>query len=203
MLSLVQLFVTPWTVAHQALPSMGFSRQESQSGLPLPSPGDRPNPGIKRRSPTLQADSLPAEPQGKPKNSGMDSLVLFICAFIWMNFRIETTISLSLWEPRTRIMTVWGNCGLIHTGTLYLKVSLLYHPVPNPLLLPKGPTLSPYFSSSVPRCQTFSHKVLTPILLWRKEMLSLLDPSVAFGLSVESESVMQALETGDLDITVG
>ena len=52
-LSHVRLFVTPWTVAHQAPPSMEFSRQESWSGLPFPSPGDLPNPGIEPRSPEL------------------------------------------------------------------------------------------------------------------------------------------------------
>ena len=51
--------MTPWTVAGQAPLSMGFSRQEYWSGLPLPFPGDLPNPGIKPRSPALQADSLP------------------------------------------------------------------------------------------------------------------------------------------------
>ena len=55
----------PWTVAHQGPPSMGFSRQEYWSGLPFPSPGDLPNPGIKPRSPTLQADALTSEPPGK------------------------------------------------------------------------------------------------------------------------------------------
>ena len=62
-LSRVQLFVTPWTVAYQATPSMEFSRQEYWSGLPFPSPGDLPHPGIKLRSPALQGDSLPSEPQ--------------------------------------------------------------------------------------------------------------------------------------------
>ena len=52
-LSHVRLFVTPWTVAYQAPPSMGFSRQEYWSGLPFPSPEDLPDPGIKPRSPTL------------------------------------------------------------------------------------------------------------------------------------------------------
>ena len=47
-----------WTVAHQAPPSMGFSRQEYWCGLPFPSPGDLPDPGIEPRSPTLQADAL-------------------------------------------------------------------------------------------------------------------------------------------------
>ena len=52
---------TPWTVAFQAPLSMGFFRQENWSGLPFPSPGDLPDPGIKPRSPALLADSLPTE----------------------------------------------------------------------------------------------------------------------------------------------
>ena len=52
-LSHVRLFATPWTVACQAPPSMGFSRQEYWSGLPFPSPGDLPDPGIEPGSPTL------------------------------------------------------------------------------------------------------------------------------------------------------
>ena len=56
--------------------SMEFSSPEYWSGYPFPSPGDLPNPRIKPRSPTLQADSLPAEPQGKPKNTGVGSLSL-------------------------------------------------------------------------------------------------------------------------------
>ena len=57
-LSRVRLFVTPWTVAHRAPLSMGFSRQEYWSGLPFPSPGDLPEPGIEPRSPSLQEDTL-------------------------------------------------------------------------------------------------------------------------------------------------
>ena len=68
-LSRVWLFATPWTVAYQAPLSMGFSRQgyrqEYWSGLPFPSPGDLPNPGIEPRSPALPADALPPEPPGK------------------------------------------------------------------------------------------------------------------------------------------
>ena len=67
LLSRSQLFVTPWVITCQVPLSMGFSRQEHWSGLPFPSPGDLPNPGIKPGSPTLQVDSLPAEPPGKPK----------------------------------------------------------------------------------------------------------------------------------------
>ena len=64
-LSRVRLFATPWTVAYQASPFMGFSRQEYWSGLPFPSPGDLPDPGIEPRCPALQADALPSEPPGK------------------------------------------------------------------------------------------------------------------------------------------
>ena len=53
---------------------MDFSKQEYWSGLPFPFPEDIPNPGIEPRSLALQADSLPAEPQGKPKNTGVGSL---------------------------------------------------------------------------------------------------------------------------------
>ena len=65
LLNRVRLFVTPWTIAYQASPSMGFSRQEYWSGLPFPSPGDFPNPVIEPRSPALWADALPSEPPGK------------------------------------------------------------------------------------------------------------------------------------------
>ena len=58
LLNCVQLFATPWTIAHQVPLSMEFSRQEYQSGLSFPSPGDLPNPGTEPGSPTLQADSL-------------------------------------------------------------------------------------------------------------------------------------------------
>ena len=54
----------------------GYSRQECWSGLPCPPPGDFPDPGVEPRSPALQADSLPAEPPGKPKNIGVGSLYL-------------------------------------------------------------------------------------------------------------------------------
>ena len=67
LISCVRLFATPWTVAYQAPPSMGFSRQEYWSGLPFPSPGDLPNSGIKPGSPALQADALTSEPPGKHK----------------------------------------------------------------------------------------------------------------------------------------
>ena len=70
--SRVRLFATPWTVAYQAPPSRGFSRQEYWSRLPFPSPGDLPSPGIEPRSPALQADALTFEPPGKPN---LDSIL--------------------------------------------------------------------------------------------------------------------------------
>ena len=58
--------VAPWTLAHQAPLSMGFSRQEYWTGVPFSSPRDLPDPGIEPRSSALQVDSLPSEPPGKP-----------------------------------------------------------------------------------------------------------------------------------------
>ena len=64
--SRVQIFATPWTVACQAPLSKGFSRQEYWSGLPFPTLGHLPDPGIKPGSPALHVDSLPSELPGKP-----------------------------------------------------------------------------------------------------------------------------------------
>ena len=69
MLSRVRLFATPWTIQ-----SMEFYRPEYWSWSPFPSPGVLPKLGFKPTSPTLQAESLPAEPQGNPKNTGVGSL---------------------------------------------------------------------------------------------------------------------------------
>ena len=76
-ISHVQLFVTPRTIQ-----SMEFPRPEYWSGLPLLSPGDLPIAGIKPRSPVLQADSLPAELPGKPKNTGVGGLCLLQQIFL-------------------------------------------------------------------------------------------------------------------------
>ena len=65
------LFAIPWTVACQAPLSMEFSRQEYWSGLPFPSPGDLPYPGIKHRSSAFQSNSLPSKPPGKPLSSAI------------------------------------------------------------------------------------------------------------------------------------
>ena len=82
-LSCVQLFATPWTVAYQASPSMGFSWQGYWIGLLFPSPGDLPDPGIEPEFPALQADTLPSEPPCKPqcrhKHMDTDIHSSFIC----------------------------------------------------------------------------------------------------------------------------
>ena len=70
-LSRVQLFVTPWTIVHQAPLSMEFSRQEDQSGLPFPSPGNVPDPGIKPTCPALAGKFFVAEPPGKSRNKSL------------------------------------------------------------------------------------------------------------------------------------
>ena len=93
-LSCAWLFVTPWTVACQAPPSMGFSRQEYWVGLLFPSPGDLPDPGIEPGSPTLQTDSLPSEPPGAGMGfySKCDFipptilLGLLLCSWTWRIF---------------------------------------------------------------------------------------------------------------------
>ena len=74
LLSCVWLFAAPWTAAHQAPPSTEFSRPEYWSRYPFPPPGHIPNPETEPRFPTLQVNSLPAEPQEKPKNNRVDSL---------------------------------------------------------------------------------------------------------------------------------
>ena len=66
----------PMDAAHQSPLSMGFSRQEHWSGLPFPSSGDLPDPGIEPGSSTSQADALPSEPPGKPYMSALEHVYL-------------------------------------------------------------------------------------------------------------------------------
>ena len=78
-LSHARFFATPWTIAHQAPLSIGFPRQEYWSGLPFPTPGDLPDPGIKLTSPVslaLKADSLPLSHQGSPWYRGTEAKFL-------------------------------------------------------------------------------------------------------------------------------
>ena len=76
--------MTPWTIE-----SMEFSRSKYWSEWPFPSPGDHPNTMIKPRSPSLQADSLPAKPPGKPKNTGAGSLSLLQGIFLTQELNLR------------------------------------------------------------------------------------------------------------------
>ena len=90
---------TPWTVAHQALFCPGrFSRQEYWSGLPCPPPGDLPTPGIKLRSPALQADSLLSEAPGKPKNTGVGTLSLLQGIFLTQESKGSPALQVILYQ---------------------------------------------------------------------------------------------------------
>ena len=100
LLSRVQPFGSPWTLTHQAPSSMGFSRQEYWSGLPFPSPGDLPNPGIKLRSPALQADASTSEPLGKP---------CYYCCY-WVTSVVSDSVRPHRQQP-TRLPRPWDSPG--------------------------------------------------------------------------------------------
>ena len=116
LLSCVRLFVIPWTIQ-----SMEFFRPEYWSGYLFPYPGDLPNPGIKPRSPALQVDSLPVEPQGKPKNTGEGSLSLLQRIFPtqesnwgllhcrWILYQLSYQGSPYKWEAHLTILVCKAN----------------------------------------------------------------------------------------------
>ena len=93
-LSHVWLFVTPWTVAYQAPPSMGFSRQQYRSGLLFPSPGHLPDSGIEHGSPAFQADPLTSEPPGKPCFREVHTVSVLYCAHYCMKCSLGISNSL-------------------------------------------------------------------------------------------------------------
>ena len=105
-LSHVQLFVNPWTVAYQPPPSMGFSRQEYWSGLPLPSPGDLPDPGIKPGSPALQQTLYCLSHQGSPDwVKGCPNIWWNISGHVWevvsrRDYEWESSSSLRAWREQ-------------------------------------------------------------------------------------------------------
>ena len=130
-LSCVRLFVTPWT---------GILQARMLEWVAFPSPGDRPNPGIEPRSPTLQVNSLPGEPQRKPKNTGVGSLSLLQQIFLtqevnqsllhcrWILYQLSYEGSLSSlwvswkWSYRifgkiNNITNLFQNCFLLSSCT--------------------------------------------------------------------------------------
>ena len=98
-LTRVWLFATPWTAAYQAPPSVGFSRKEYWSGLPFPSPGDLPDPGIEPGSPAFQVDALTSEPWGtwikksslSEKTTAMKYTCTHVCLYVYTHTHTHKT----------------------------------------------------------------------------------------------------------------
>ena len=102
-------FVTPWTVAHQAPPPMGFPRKEYWSGLPFPSPGDLPDSGIEPRSPTLQAVSLPSELPRKPQ----------VGKVVWYSHLLKNI-------PQFVAIYTVKSFGIVNKADVFLELSCFY-----------------------------------------------------------------------------
>ena len=160
----VQLFATPWTVAHQAPLSMGFSRQERWSGLPCPPPGDLPNPGIQPanlRSPAL-ADGFFTASTSWETRTAVDLICnrVFLSSGQQSNCIIRSDQSLSrvrLCDPMNRSMP-----GLpVHhqlpefTQTHVHRVSNAIQPS-HPLSSPSPPAPNPSQHQSFPMSQLFA-----------------------------------------------
>ena len=119
-LSHVLLFATPWTIVHQAPPSMGFSRQEYWSGLPFPSPGNLPNSGIEPRSPALQADALTSEPPGKPQENR---------AYIFSGWLINKSLNLLI--AILEVKRQWSKFSVKNLKENFLQPTILYPTKPS------------------------------------------------------------------------
>ena len=125
LLSHVRLFAIPWAIAYKAPPSMEFSRQEYWSGLPFPSPGDLPDPGIKPGSPALQADTFyhlshQGSFQSKERQSQMEESVINIlkltrpmycllknsnCRRLCFNYHNTASIQKYLWNSLPAVLS--------------------------------------------------------------------------------------------------
>ena len=130
----VRLFVTPWTVAHQAPLSMRFSRQEYWTGLPFSSPGDLPDPGIEPKCPTLQAEALTSEPPGKPKPpscplTAHKNLFPFNIESLGLNFPTLFQIILFHWDE---LQTLCAYSLLSFLSRAYKAICLSSRDIPPP-----------------------------------------------------------------------
>ena len=143
-LSRVRLFATPWTVAYQAPLSMGFSRSEYWSGLPFPSPGDLPDPGVKPMSPALQADALLSEP---PFVGKVIFLLFNMLSRLIITFLPRSKGLLISWQRSPSIVILEPKkISLLH---IHVNFSCLSLPVPLPLSLQFSDTVGVSFPISV------------------------------------------------------
>ena len=117
----------PWTVACQALLSMGLSRQEHWSGLSCPPPGDLANPGIKLGSPALQADSLPTELSGKPLEFPMlYSIFSLVIYFIPVVYVCQAQSPNSSYTPTLCVHT-FVLCVHVSISALQIRSSIYFY----------------------------------------------------------------------------
>ena len=122
LLSCVYFFGTPWTLARQAPLSMGFSRQEYWSGLPFPSPGDLPDPGIKTPSfpsPALVC-SLLSKPPGKP------STHMFILNFFFFLVGTLKFYSLGQFQWYNIVLSIIVTMLHIRSSDLIYLITIIY-----------------------------------------------------------------------------
>ena len=147
-LSHVQLFATPRTVVCQAPPSMGFPRQEYWSGLPFSSPGNLLDPGMKPRSPTVQADSLPSKPLG-------NYMLPFVCEYILLLFS-RLVMSNSL-RPH----------GLQYSRLSCPEFAQTHVHWVNDAIQPPHPLSSPFHALNVSQIRVFSNE-LSLLIRWPK-----------------------------------
>ena len=129
-LSRVQLFVTLWTLAHQAPSSVGFPRQAYWNGLPFSYPGDLPDPGIELRS-LLQAYSLPSEPPGNPIYEILP-YIRYIYIYMYILFQILFNYRLLQDTEYSFLCYTLGSC----LSILYIVVCSCESPILNLSLPP-------------------------------------------------------------------
>ena len=117
LLSCIQLFAIPWTVAHQASLSIRFSKQEYWSGLPFPSPGDLPNPGIEPGSPRYRQMLYHLSHQGSPLyGRSMFNFFFFYFTILYWFCRTSTWI-----HHKTVFQSGYSN---LHSHQQCMKVSI-------------------------------------------------------------------------------
>ena len=159
LLSCVRLFATPWTVAYQASQSMGFSRQDYWSGVPFPSPGDLPDPGIEPSSPALQIRS--------------DQSLSFVRLFATPFAARQASLSITNSGSSLRLMSIQS---VMPSSHLILCRPLL-------LLPPTPPSIRVFSNESTllmrwPKCWSFSFSIISskeiPALIFRMDWLDLL-----------------------------